>query len=478
MEGYDEGLARAFNALQRNPINIPEAYKLSSCLNYPQWKKFFDYYVRRVGNGLPEYICHTLDFPSDIAYGDKTYFEHKYNTLINEILEATVESGLFEFVAENEDVFGLDMYETLELQFAGTSRRSHFHGVIDSMRQLLSGDLTAEGAVDAIRCLKNNDAFDMSATEMLSYLLLYNLDDNSASRVLDDFEVPLDFDQISDKYVGRPDPYAAVKAINKPELSIKSRFTEEESQKRREANIAKFIAAGMMEAPETPEPADGDDNTDNSNETGDDDLPMEASSSALTASATDKKKKKKNKNKNKKKKKKKCARCQDLGHIEDECIYPYKIPENVHMITTECYSVIEGGLKMDYHNYWFSATTPAHICNNRKHFEFFVDGYSGPEVHAYGDTTPIKVEGVGNVVFVLDSKTIVLRDVLYVPTCPANMVSARLCSTNGTNISFEDEYVIESRTGMAIASGLGVKGYKFLPVLKLPEELSVSYIID
>lgn len=477
MEAYEESLTRAIQDFYRNPINIPEAYKLSSCVNYPQWKKFFDYYARRVGHGLPEYIRHTLVYPNGFTRLDKIRCEGIYNTLIDIILKATVENDTYFFAKENDFDFGLDMYEGLSIQFSGSSRRDHFHGVIDSMKELLSGKLSPGGAVDVIRCLKNNDAFNMTPTEILSYLLLHNLDDNSASKVIDDYEVPLDFDQISDKYVCRPDPYAAVKNINRDSSESHDPPAPPAPPAPQSSQSSQPSQAPQPSQPPQAENSnDGDDNSDNSNDTGDEDLPAETSASASTASATNKKKKKKNKKK--KNKKKKCARCRDLGHVEEDCIYPYKIPEKVHSITSECFNVISDGLKMDYNNYWFSTTTPAHICNNRKHFEFFVSGYNGPELRSIWDPTSIKVEGVGNVVFVLDSKTIVLRDVLYVPNCPANLVCANLCTRNGSSVRFEDDFVIESKTGMAIASGIGVKGYKFLPVLKLPEELSAAYIID
>jgi hypothetical protein len=95
-------------------------------------------------------------------------------------------------------------------------------------------------------------------------------------------------------------------------------------------------------------------------------------------------------------------------------------------------------------NWWMDSGATVHICVDRSMFSSF-QGYNSTPV-LMGNGVPVAVRGTGQVYLKLTlGKTLVLKDVLYVPSMSWNLISVSLLCRQGLKLVFESNKVVLSK---------------------------------
>ncbi|KAG7805677.1 hypothetical protein KL921_005410 [Ogataea angusta] len=164
--------------------------------------------------------------------------------------------------------------------------------------------------------------------------------------------------------------------------------------------------------------------------------------------------------KTKKKKKIICARCQKAGHKSPNCRAPTPVSKG-NLAQTESDSdessvftaVYYGNLSheeetvsssthvanisqsADTEIYWIDSGASEHVSNNRNHFTDFrpTNGYIS------GIASGVQVIGKGTVVLSKGHKTVTLKDVLYAPQCPSNLIAINKAVLAGKKIEISNK---------------------------------------
>ncbi|KAG7820000.1 hypothetical protein KL928_001437, partial [Ogataea angusta] len=162
----------------------------------------------------------------------------------------------------------------------------------------------------------------------------------------------------------------------------------------------------------------------------------------------------------KKKKKVICARCQKTGHKSPDCRAPTPVSKG-NLAQTESDSddstsftaVYYGNLSHEEETasstthvtnisqspeteiYWIVSGASEHISNNRDHFTDFrpTSGYIS------GIASGVMVNGKGTVVLSKGHKTVTLKDVLYAPQCPSNLIAINKAVLAGKEIKISNK---------------------------------------
>nr|XP_033508315.1 uncharacterized protein LOC117273293 [Nicotiana tomentosiformis] len=111
----------------------------------------------------------------------------------------------------------------------------------------------------------------------------------------------------------------------------------------------------------------------------------------------------------------------------------------------------------------FGATR--HICANREAFSSYTPVEDDREEVYRGDSSTTKVLGKGKVLLKLTSgKTLVLVDVLHVPTMRANLIFISLLGRAGVKVSFESDKIIMTKNNVFVGKGYCNQGLFVLNV--------------
>jgi hypothetical protein len=103
--------------------------------------------------------------------------------------------------------------------------------------------------------------------------------------------------------------------------------------------------------------------------------------------------------------------------------------------------------------WWIDSGATTHVCKDRNWFKSFESVEDGSVLHMGNESTAL-IQGKGHVVLEFTSgKTLILRNVLYVPGIRKNLVSGSVLNRSGYKQVFEaDEYVL-SKGGIFVGSG-------------------------
>lgn len=199
-----------------------------------------------------------------------------------------------------------------------------------------------------------------------------------------------------------------------------------------------------------------------------------------SSSAQKKGKKKKNVHKAKpnangavKKPKGKCFHCKQPGHWKAQC--PTWLAKKKQGISFFYMLIVETCLAVLTTLQWcVDSGATNHVCNSLQGFQVTRQLSEGDVSIFLGDGTEVAVLAIGNVSLNFENKrTLVLKDVLYVPSIRRNLISVSSLSKNGYSVCFnefyDDSVVIKFRKQM-ICSGSMIDD---LFILKVSPELQI-----
>jgi hypothetical protein len=128
-------------------------------------------------------------------------------------------------------------------------------------------------------------------------------------------------------------------------------------------------------------------------------------------------------------------------------------------------------------DWWMDSGATVHICVDRSMFSSF-QGYSSAPV-LMGNGVSAAVRGTGQVYLKLTSgKTLVLKDVLYVPSMSRNLISVSLLCQQGLKLVFESNKVVLSKFGTFVGKSYELGGLFRLSVLNNHSSYHVNVVCN
>jgi hypothetical protein len=128
-------------------------------------------------------------------------------------------------------------------------------------------------------------------------------------------------------------------------------------------------------------------------------------------------------------------------------------------------------------DWWMDSSATVHICADRSMFSSF-QGYSSAPV-LMGNGVLAAVRGTGQVYLKLTSgKTLVLKDVLYVPSMSQNLISVLLLYRQGLKLVFESNKVIMSKFDSFVGKSYESGGLSRLSVLNNHSSYHVNVVCN
>jgi hypothetical protein len=165
-----------------------------------------------------------------------------------------------------------------------------------------------------------------------------------------------------------------------------------------------------------------------------------------------------------------CFVCGDSGYTARRCKLkkekghpPQRKEGNVVVNSTPRYAP-QAFMASPLDDWWIDLGATVHICADRSMFSSF-QGYSSTLV-LMGNDVPAAVRGTGQVYLKLTlGKTLVLKDVLYVPSMNQNLISVSLLCRQGLKLVFESNKVVLSKFGTFVGKSYESGGLFRLSVL-------------
>jgi hypothetical protein len=115
-------------------------------------------------------------------------------------------------------------------------------------------------------------------------------------------------------------------------------------------------------------------------------------------------------------------------------------------------------------DWWIDSGATIHICADRSAFSSFQGAASGPVL--MGNGVPAAIRGIGQVCLKMTSgKTIILKDVLFVPTINRNLISVSQLLRQGLKLVFESNKVILTKFGNFIGKAYESDGLFHMSVM-------------
>jgi len=194
-----------------------------------------------------------------------------------------------------------------------------------------------------------------------------------------------------------------------------------------------------------------------------------------------------NQPKSKKMKKKKedfiCYVCGVSGHTARRCKLrkgkgppPQRKEGNVVVNSTPGYAP-QAFMASPSDDWWMDSGATVHICADRSMFSSFQGFNSAPVL--MGNGVPAAVRGTGQVYLKLTSgKTLVLKDVLYVPSMSRNLISVSLLCRQGLKLVFESNKVVLSKFGTFVGKSYESGGLFRLSVLNNHSSYHVNVVCN
>ncbi|CAJ2647601.1 unnamed protein product [Trifolium pratense] len=106
-----------------------------------------------------------------------------------------------------------------------------------------------------------------------------------------------------------------------------------------------------------------------------------------------------------------------------------------------------------------------HICANRAAFTSYSSVGDDEDQVYLGDSKTAAVKGKGKVILKLTSgKTLVLSDVLHVPTIRTNLISVALLNKVGVKVSFESDMIVMTKNNVFVGKGYCDQGLFVLSI--------------
>ncbi|KAL0440950.1 UNVERIFIED_CONTAM: hypothetical protein Sradi_0033900 [Sesamum radiatum] len=131
------------------------------------------------------------------------------------------------------------------------------------------------------------------------------------------------------------------------------------------------------------------------------------------------------------------------------------LAENDEIITAV---VVEANLVENKNDWVLDTGASRHFCSNKALFHESVDATDG-ECVFNGNSTTARVLGKGKIFLKLTSgKTLVLNDVLYVPSLRINLISGSLLNKAGLKIVLESDKVIITKNNDFVGKGYLLDG--------------------
>jgi hypothetical protein len=176
-----------------------------------------------------------------------------------------------------------------------------------------------------------------------------------------------------------------------------------------------------------------------------------------------------------------CYVCGVFGHTARRCKLrkgkgppPQRKEGNVVVNSTPGYAP-QAFMASPSNDWWMDSDATVHICADRSMFSSFL-GYNSAPVFM-GNGVPAAVRGTGQVYLKLTSgKTLVLKDVLYVPSMSRNLILVSLLCRQGLKLVFESNKVVLSKFGTFVGKSYESGGLFRLSVLNNHSSYHVNVV--
>ncbi|XP_028119144.1 uncharacterized protein LOC114316664 [Camellia sinensis] len=109
--------------------------------------------------------------------------------------------------------------------------------------------------------------------------------------------------------------------------------------------------------------------------------------------------------------------------------------ETARILMASAVIVFEVNLVDNPKAWWVDTSATDHICFKKKMFLSYHAAEDGEQLYM-GNSSTSKVEGQGNVVLMMSSKELTLKDMLYIPDIRKDLVFGSLLSKNGFKLVF------------------------------------------
>jgi hypothetical protein len=127
--------------------------------------------------------------------------------------------------------------------------------------------------------------------------------------------------------------------------------------------------------------------------------------------------------------------------------------------------ISEVNLVSDVKKWVVDSGATRHICANRTAFTSYTFVGDDEDQVYLDDSRTAAVNGKGKVILKLTSgKTLVLSDVLHVPTIRANLISVALLNKVGVKVSFESDKIVMTKNDVFVGKGYCDQGLFILSV--------------
>ncbi|KAL8132042.1 hypothetical protein AgCh_007799 [Apium graveolens] len=178
----------------------------------------------------------------------------------------------------------------------------------------------------------------------------------------------------------------------------------------------------------------------------------------------------------------KCYNCDKFGHRSFDCKKPKKpnkkkeanMVENISKEMGDidlCVTVSEVNLVgSNPREWWIDTGATRHVCSDKAVFSSLKAFDAGEKLYM-GNSTTSTIEGEGTVILKMTSgKNLTLKNVLYVPDIPKNLVSGSLLNKHGFRIVIELDKVILSKSGIFVGKGYLTDGLFKLNVMSVKDK--------
>ncbi|XP_068483448.1 uncharacterized protein [Phaseolus vulgaris] len=185
------------------------------------------------------------------------------------------------------------------------------------------------------------------------------------------------------------------------------------------------------------------------------------------------------------KKKGNCFVCGKLGHHAPQCRHRAKngYPPKANLVEGENTIVViisQVNLVTNVSKWVVDSGATRHICANKNVFTSYTSVGDGEEQVYLGDSRTTPVLGKGKILLKLTSgKTLVLSDVLHVPSIRVNLISVTLLSKVGVKVSFEYDKIVMTKNNVFVGKGYCDQCLFVLNISEIMNESeSSAYIVD